>query len=338
MPHIRTSRFGAAALIAALLAGTVLPATASTASFTPADYDAFVADISKRHGFDAVQLRRQLGSLKVRDDILNAIANPAEAKPWSAYRPIFVNEARIRDGVEFWAANEALLERAERAFGVPAHVIVAILGVETRYGRHKGAYPVMEALATLAFRYPPRADFFRSELEHFFLLTREERLDPLALNGSYAGAMGQSQFISSSYRHYAIDFDNDGVRDLVGSVPDAVGSIANYFVKHGWRTGELVTLPARAHDGQHDRFVAKGRDPRFPVSELRAAGIQIEANVPGEMVGALHRLDGESGPEFWVGLHNFGVIMRYNRSVLYAMAVHQLGNEIALRRANRESR
>ncbi len=207
---------------------------------------AFVAEVSQRHGLAADAVSELLAGAERRQEIIDAITRPAEAKPWRDYRPIFVTPERIRDGIAFWAENHELLQRVEAEFGVPPQVVVAIIGVETNYGRITGRFRVLDALATLAFHYPPRSKFFRSELEHFLLLGQEESLPLDELTGSYAGAMGLGQFISSSYRSYAVDFDQDGQRDLWGSRADAIASVANYFRRHGWRPGQPVASPRPA--------------------------------------------------------------------------------------------
>jgi membrane-bound lytic murein transglycosylase B len=217
-------------------------------------------------------------------------------------------------------------------------VITAIVGVETRYGRNTGRHRVLDALVTLAFGYPKRAPFFRKELEQYLLMVREEGLDARALNGSYAGAMGRSQFMPSSFRAYAVDFDGDGRRDLWSSDADAIGSIANYFVRNGWRPGEGVVLPADGVDSRHQRFLAAGLKPSFTLGELAAAGVRVAGGLPADTPCSLFDLDEESGPAHWAGLQNFYAITRYNRSELYAMAVYQLSREIARLQAAGESR
>jgi membrane-bound lytic murein transglycosylase B len=260
------------------------------------------------------------------------ISRPAEAKPWYQYRPLFVTEGRIQGGLEFWNANQELLAGVERELGVPAQIIVAIIGVETRYGTYTGRYPVLDALTTLGFGYPKRGDFFRSELEQFLLLSREENIDPLTTKGSYAGAMGKPQFIASSYRRYAVDFDQDGRRDLWNSTPDVVGSVANYFVRHGWRPGDPVATPARGVERSHRRFVEAGNKPSIPIGELAASGIGGAEALPRDSLASLIPLETKDGHEYWIGLHNFYVITRYNHSNLYAMAVFQLSEAIQARR------
>ena len=292
------------------------------------DVGAFIAEMQQRHGFDRGQLESWFKDVRLRDDIIAAISRPAESKPWHQYRPIFLQNARIEGGLEFWREHAADLKRAEEKYGVPPQIVIAILGVETRYGRHQGNYRVLDALTTLAFDYPPRAKFFRSELEQYLLLTREEGIDPLALKGSYAGAMGQAQFISSSFRNYAVDFDGDGKRDLWNNPSDAIGSIANYFKVHGWEWNGLVAVPATVSGDQYPALLEAGLKPSLTWEEMKRRGVETPVTLIDQLPVALIALEQEAGPEYWVALQNFYVITRYNRSPLYAMAVYQLSEEI----------
>lgn len=291
----------------------------------------FVSEMSSRHDFDANELSDLFRRVEVREDILRAISRPAESKPWYEYRPIFVTDSRIDQGVEFWRKHARTLARAETEYGVPAPIIVAILGVETRYGRHSGGYRVMDALATLGFAYPPRAGFFRGQLEEYLLMAREEAFDPMELTGSYAGAMGQPQFIPSSFRSYAVDFDGDGHRDLWHSVEDVVGSVANYFARHHWRPGAPIATPARVTGARAAELAERGYKPSVPVSELAEWGVEPERALPRDAEVALLALETPDGLEHWVALHNFYVITRYNHSALYAMAAFQLAEGIRAR-------
>jgi membrane-bound lytic murein transglycosylase B len=296
------------------------------------DVRGFIADMQARHGFETEALNSVFREVRLSDSVIKAITKPAEALPWYKYREIFVKPDRVELGLRFWKENREALARARGAYGVPEEFIVAIIGVETRYGKNAGGFKVIDALATLAFDYPPRAEFFRGELEQYLLLTREQGFDPLSLKGSYAGAMGIPQFISSSYRNYAVDFDIDGVTDIWGNPDDAIGSVANYFHRHGWRKGGLVALPADAVNGAAPA-PAPGLEPDVPVSELGPMGLRPALPLPdGEKVKLL-ALEAESGTEYWLGFRNFYVITRYNRSPLYAMAVYQLAQLIRERQA-----
>ena len=292
------------------------------------DVEGFIQEMVTKHGFDRAELTGLLQEARFRQDIIDAITRPAEAKPWYQYRRIFLTPARAEGGVAFWHDNRHDLRRAQQAYGVPPEIIVAIIGVETRYGKYTGRHRVLDALSTLAFRYPPRSRFFRRELEQFLLMAREEGMIPTQPKGSYAGALGKAQFIPSSFRAYAVDFDGDGKRDLWQSNADAIGSVANYFVRHGWRPGETVTVKARSGGTGHQRFVKAGMKPSLRVKDLKAAGITTDAQLDPAALASLIKLETKDGHEYWLGLHNFYVITRYNHSNLYAMAVYQLSQEI----------
>ncbi|MDD3518519.1 MAG: lytic murein transglycosylase B [Chromatiales bacterium] len=311
-----------------------MPETQAAAPEAKGDYlaraevQAFIDEMVGKHAFDRGELERLLADAKPQQRVLDLMTRPAEAKPWHQYRPIFLTQRRINEGARFWEEHQTELLRAQETFGVDAEVVVAIIGVETFYGRNQGGFPVLDSLVTLGFDYPPRAAFFRSELGQFLLLTREEGFDPREVKGSYAGAMGRGQFISSSYRNYAVDFDGDGRRDLRNSWPDAIGSVANYLRQHGWAQLAPVVTPARAGGDGHKALLGRGYKPELGYDELTAAG--IVPNVPVDRNGrySLIELETESGPAQWLGHGNFYVITRYNRSPLYAMAVHQLSQEI----------
>lgn len=295
----------------------------------------FVDTMVKKHQFNKQELQNWFSASKKRQSIVDAMMRPAEGKPWKEYRPIFLTDNRITKGVMFWQQNRELLEKAEKQFGVPAEIIVAIIGVETYYGRHSGRYPVLDALATLGFDYPPRSDFFKKELEHFLLLARDEKLVMKETLGSYAGAMGMGQFISSSYRQYAVDFDQDGQRNL-WQVTDAIGSVANYFKRHGWRMNEPVVVKANGNGKSYNK---EGRmmKPHRPIESFRQQGLNFQPGIKTkDNQAVLVKLDGKKGTEYWIGLHNFYVISRYNHSPLYSMAVYQLSEEIKkrVRKAN----
>lgn len=314
-----------------VLAAVLCLAAAAPASGSFLERDgvrAFIDDVSSREGFNAAELRGLFEEVERQDAVLEAIAAPAEAMPWYRYRPIFITDPRIAGGVDFVRDNADLLARAEREYGVPPAIVAAIIGVETFYGRYKGRYPVLDTLATLAFEYPPRSDFFRRELEQFLLLARDERIAPRAVKGSYAGAMGMPQFISSSYRHYAIDFDGDGRRDLWNSNADVIGSVAAYLADHGWQRGSAIVHRVRPADDGWRELTSKSLKPRVDGDALRAAGLGVEPRVDdGERVHVF-ALETESDPEVWVGRRNFYAITRYNHSALYAMAVYQLAERI----------
>jgi membrane-bound lytic murein transglycosylase B len=301
------------------------------------DVQAFIDEMVAEHAFDRDQLTGIFSQAERRDDIIELMSRPAEKRlEWGEYRKIFLTQSRIDGGVAFWDANERILQQAEEKFGVDAQVIVAIIGVETRYGGNTGSHRVIDALSTLAFDYPPRSKFFRGELEQYLILAREENIDLLSATGSYAGAMGYGQFIPSSYRHYAVDFDGDGVRDLWDSPMDIIGSVANYMHKHGWDLGAPVATPATVEGDAYTSLLDKGLKPETPVATLQASGITPARPVPGDTPAALLELVNTQGPEYWLALNNFYVITRYNRSPLYAMAVYQLSEEIRTAREQRQ--
>ncbi|WP_166360464.1 lytic murein transglycosylase B [Pseudomonas akapageensis] len=309
---------------------------------TAGDYEgspqvaAFVGEMTRDYGFAGEQLMGVFREVERKQSILDAISRPAErVKPWKEYRPMFITDARIARGVDFWRQHEAALARAEQEYGVPAQVIVSIIGVETFFGRNTGNYRVIDALSTLGFDYPPRADFFRKELREFLLLAREEQLDPLTLKGSYAGAMGLPQFMPSSFRAFAVDFDSDGHINIWNDPDDAIGSVASYFKRHGWVAGEGVVSRAQVRGERVDEGLSPGIEPVMTVGQLRALGWSSHDALRDDLPVTAFRLDGEFGPEYWIGLKNFYAITRYNRSVMYAMAVHQLSEMLVQARGGK---
>ena len=315
-------------VLGSILLAAALPGVAAEGFDEAAEIEPFVQHLVSRHPVDAERARDLLRRAVVEQRVLDAITRPAEAKPWRDYRPIFLRPERAERGVGFWREHRADLERAEREFGVPPRIVVAIIGVETLYGSRAGSLRVLDSLATLAFRYPRRSAFFSSELEHFLLLVQEEGLDPLSVKGSYAGAMGIPQFISSSYRNFAIDFDGDARRDLVGSVGDAIGSVARYLERHGWRRGEAVAFPASVAPGALPELLEAGMKPHTALAALDGVRVGAEWSAFVDRPAALIELQGAEGAEHWVVLDNFYAITRYNHSKLYAMAVHQLAEWI----------
>jgi membrane-bound lytic murein transglycosylase B len=292
------------------------------------EVDAYVEQMAQQ-GFARAELTKLFKNAEHKQSIIDAISRPAEkVKPWSEYRDVFVTDSRIAEGVEFWRTNAGALARAQQEYSVPPEVIVAIIGVETRYGRNAGTYRVIDSLSTLAFDYPPRSDFFRNELTQYLLMTREEGIDPRALTGSYAGAMGYGQFMPSSFRNWAVDFDGDGKRNIWNDPVDAIGSVANYIRQHGWVADGRVVEPASLKSDQALTVANESLSLQYTVGQLRALGVAVDG-VNDAAEAGLYRMDGSNGIEYWVGLHNFYVITRYNHSSMYALAVHQLGQAIA---------
>jgi len=282
------------------------------------DVQRFIDEMVEKHDFNRDELVSKLASAKKLDGVLEAISKPAEkVLTWKEYRPIFVTSKRIRGGNKFLKQHHETLQRAEKEYGVPAEIITAIIGVETYYGRLSGKTQVFNSLVTLGFDYPPRSRFFLSELEQFLLLTREEDIDVSVVRGSYAGAMGMPQFISSSYREYAVDFDGDGKRDLWNSTADVIGSVANYFKVHGWKNGGQVVVPARV-DGQIEETRNKLK-PHTSIADLAKKGVVPKVAVDNDAKATVITLEGKRGKEYWLGLDNFYVITRYNHSAMYAI-------------------
>jgi membrane-bound lytic murein transglycosylase B len=318
----------AAALASLALAAAAQPA-ASPYSARP-EVRAFIADLVSRHGFVDQELVRLFSRVRPVEPILDAIASPSEkVRSWQDYRALFLTDRRIAGGVAFWKKHRGALERAEREFGVPAEYVVAIIGVETLYGQNTGRWRVVEALATLAFDYPPRANFFRQELEHYLLLARDEGLDVFRLRGSYAGAFGIPQFMPGSARRYAVDYDGSGSIDLSRSPTDAIGSVANFLKQHGWKTGAEVQVPALVSGDAWREFATGSVEARHPVAQLSAAGVQLEGvAAPEEKASLVELATPGLESEFRVGLHNFYVLTRYNRSTLYASVAHDLARAV----------
>lgn len=314
-----------------------IAATLLSLALTPAyanpelpDLDIFINEMVQEHDFDRAELETLFAQVEVKDSILKAISRPAErSKPWYEYRQIFLDQARINAGIAYWKKHEKALARAEAELGVPAEIILAILGVETRFGGNMGSFRVVDALSTLAFRYPPRSPFFRSELKNFLILTREEEMSQLEPVGSYAGAMGLGQFMPSSFREYAVDFDGDGHRDIWTNPTDAIGSIANYLRRHGWQPGETMVHPTQYQGSDLPQdLIDRGLKPSVTREELRKSGLSTAHLPEGDDAITVFSLTQPDGEELWLGRQNFYAITRYNHSRMYAMAVIQLSEAI----------
>ena len=293
----------------------------------------FAQKAAAEHQLDPAKVIETLQRAHYKQSIVDAMTRPAEAKPWYDYRPIFITDKRIQGGVEFWRDNEARVKAASERYSVDPEFIVAIIGVETFYGRITGGHRVLDALATLAFYYPDtgndRSAFFASELMNFLVLGQEEDLPVDDVTGSYAGAMGLGQFMPSSYRAYAVDLDGDGRRDLWSSLDDVIGSVANYLHEHGWKAGEGVVYPLTA-TADADQALVADRDykPAHSLAAVGAGGFTGVSGLDSQTLGAVVRLQEREGHSYWFVRNNFHVITRYNRSPLYAMAVVQLADEI----------
>ena len=292
----------------------------------------FVQKMVSKHHFNEQDLTQLLQSAVIKEDILKRIASPSEGLPWHKYRKIFMTQSRIESGVKFWRENAAALASVSEQTGVAPEIIVAIIGVETGYGKNMGNHRVLDALATLAFAYPPRSPFFTGELENFLLLCREENMNPREPFGSYAGAMGYPQFMPSSFRALAKDFEHDGHRDFWKNPRDAIASVANYFEKNGWQRGQGVAIRATAIGNQYKSILNKDLKPNSTLAELARVNVSAVENVSANANVKLVALEQLDGDELWLGLTNFYVITRYNHSPLYAMAAYQLSQEIKQRR------
>ncbi|MGH8125119.1 MAG: lytic murein transglycosylase B [Rhodanobacteraceae bacterium] len=312
-------------------AATPAPTAATTAETAANPGQAeLVREVSAATGKSPAALNALLDSAVVQQGILDAISRPAESKPWSQYRPIFLNPERIGQGVSFYQRHRALLKQVSKQYGVPPQIIVAIIGVETNYGANTGSYRVLDALATLAFHYPPRAKYFRGELKTLLELPGDKLPGPIpGIYGSYAGAQGLAQFMPSSIRDFAVDADGDGHINLDASLPDAFASIANYFRAHGWQTGAPIAVQADPSANATKPPAYKNAMPATPLEQFSSDGYAPTAAEDPGLPANLLTLDGDDGPEYWLTFRNFYVITRYNHSPLYAMAVTQLASAIA---------
>lgn len=304
------------------------PALSQAVSVTDHPYLSDMVDrLVEQHGLDRTELVEIFNHVTFQPKVLEAMQKPAERLPWHRYRSFFINPAQIANGVEFWDRHRETLSRAARETGVPAEVIVAVIGIETRYGTTLGSHPVLDSLTTLTLQYPRRQEFFGAQLEQFLLMTHEESLDPLSIRGSYAGAIGIPQFMPSSYRDYAVDFNGDGKADLVNQPADAIGSVANYLSRFKWQAGKPVAVeitPAQLPDAD----ATNQRRPDTTIGDLRGRGIEVNVDAGDDTRAGLVRLDGEDRTLYRVAFDNFYVIMRYNPSILYAMAVHELSSAV----------
>lgn len=313
----------------------------STALANYADQPAvqsFIAEMHEKYQYNQDDLKKMFSQAKKQDEVIKLMNRPAEAKPWYKYRPIFVTPSRAQDGAAFWNKHADTLEDVQKRYGVPPEIVVAIIGAETNYGKNVGTFPVFDTLTTLAFDYPRRAPFFRSELVQFLLLTHEEQLNPMEIKGSYAGAMGPPQFMPSSYRAYAVDFDGGDQIDLLNNINDAIVSVGNYLNRHGWQAHGPVAVRAEVKGQAYKQLISnelrqgmsvlKPQKPSITMSELKKYDIYPEQNIVGSQKVSFIELEGENSKEYWLGFNNFYSITRYNHSNLYAMAIYQLSQEI----------
>lgn len=294
----------------------------------------FVTYMSNRHGYDVNALEDIFIQTNFRPEIIKLISAPATAISWNEYRKRFVNTQRIKGGFDFWNRYAAELALARKIYGIPEEIIVAIIGVETSYGASTGSYRIMDALTTLAFDFPRRADYFREELENYLLLAREQKFGLLDIKGSYAGAIGIPQFMPSSYRRYAVDFNRDGKIDLPGSAADAIGSVGNYLKEHGWEANKPIAVRAQARSENIQELLDTGIEPLHSIEKLRDAGIIPLDSVPDDTLSSLLELKDQDKRQLWLGFKNFYVITRYNRSTFYAMSVLELAKAVRAARSS----
>lgn len=297
--------------------------SADNAFLARPDVQRFINAMVQKQGFNKQQLTHIFGQVVIQPQIIESMTRPFEQKPWDVYKQLFLTDERLQSGIDFWRANQQALAKAEKKYGVPAQIIVAILGVETRYGKNQGNYRVLDALSTLAFNYPPRSPFFTKELEQFLLLCREQKVSPLTYLGSYAGAIGKPQFMPSSYRSYAANFNGGPKKDLINDDEAVIASVANYFHKHGWRQFEGVAQPAKITGSQYKQINTTFRTAVYTPSQLAKVGIKpITAANRQPNKSGLIKLVSSINAEYWLAYPNFYVITRYNTSPQYAMTVY----------------
>ena len=326
-----TRRVRRPVLFAALAVLVISPVTRALDFAEYPAMQSFSAEMVEKHGFSERELRQVFRCATIRPEIIEAMERPRELLPWHQYRKIFVTEDSARRGAQFWREHAATIARARERYGVAPEIVVAIIGVESRYGRSTGTWPVLDALTTLTLEYPSRAGFFRKELEEFLLLTREAELDPCGVKGSYAGALGLPQFMPSSYRRLAVDFDDDGRRNLLDNPADAIGSVAHYLHRHGWEASAPLTGEARLEGTLYFWVEKLGMKPTLTLRQLADYGVFPRRHDDAGQRAALISLEGEAGPIYRLGYNNFYAITRYNHNKRYAMAVVELGELIRQR-------
>lgn len=323
MPKLMTLFFALASLLSSFFAH------ADTAFTQRKDVQQFIGFMVKTHGFNRKQLTQVMSQVTIQPQIIESMNKPYEKKTWDVYKDLFLTAERVQGGMAFWKANEKNLARAEKRYGVPANIIVAIIGVETLYGKRQGNYRVLDALSTLAFDYPSRAPFFTKELSEYLLLCREHKVEPTQYMGSYAGAMGKPQFMPSSYRFYAADFDGNAKKDLMNDDAAVIASVANYFHKHGWKQHHGVAQPATITKNHLKGIDTARKSATYSARQLAAAGVKpMTAAMNQPEKAGLIELVTKSGPEYWMTYPNFYVITRYNSSPQYALVVYLLSQQL----------
>lgn len=321
--------------LASILLGVCISQSSIATVFSQrAEVLKFIDEVTQQHNIDKNQITFAFSQISTSDEVIKLMTTQYEALPWHRYRAIFINDRKINDGVKFWQKYEAVLQQAQETYGIPIELIVAIIGIESSYGQTRGKFSVLQALATLAFDYPARSSFFLNELKEYLLLTAEHRLDPLAVQGSYAGAIGIPQFIPSSYRNFAVDFDNSGQIDLSNNMQQVIGSVANYFKVHGWQKDQHIISKAKIKGLKYKKLPLAAKNNPVPTLSLTTVHQHDVAHSttlidPHNTTVAWLEFDMADGKEYWLGFNNFYVITRYNNSINYALVVHQLSQAIA---------
>lgn len=324
-------------LITSLIVTATITGTSYAASQTAVEHsvDQFIEEMTDRHQFDETYLRELFSQIHIDVAVTDKMRKPYEAQPWTVYRKFFITPERVEDGVKYWHDHRRELALAEKIYGVPASIIVAIIGVESRYGTKKGDFPTLQTLATLAFTYPARAPFFTKELEHFLLMTREQQFNPLAIRGSYAGAMGLPQFMPSSYRNYAMNFQGGKRVDLINNDADAISSVGNYLKRNGWQENQLVAVRARVKNADINTLKQDPLKPSDTLATLRQKGVAWYEKLPLDDKAAFFTVDYEQDSQYWIALPNFKVISSYNHNMQYVLAVFEFSEAIKERREHR---
>jgi membrane-bound lytic murein transglycosylase B len=328
--------------VGSLLAAACLSSAcfAETPASVNESIDKFIAEMVEKNHFDANYLKSLFSHVHLDATVTEKMNKPYEGQPWTVYRNFFITDERVANGVQYWQQHSKELARAEKVYGVPASVIVAIIGVESKYGTKQGDFPTFQTLTTLAFNYPSRAKFFTSELEHFLLMTREQKFDPLAIKGSYAGAIGMPQFMPSSYRNYAVNFEGGKNVNLISNDADVISSVGNYLKRNGWQENQLVAVPAKATANALKNIKQEPLKPAYTLQELHALGVAWDQKLPFDAKAAFFTVEFDKKNQHWVALNNFQVISRYNHNMQYVLAVHEFSQAIKAQRleALKESR
>ncbi len=322
-----------------VLVGTLLTAFSFTtlsfaenASTIDNSVNQFIEKMVDKHDFDESYLKNLFSQIHMDPVVVDKMNKPYEAKPWTEYKNYFISEERVNHGAQYWQEHAKELAQAERTYGVPASIIVAIIGVESKYGTKQGDFPIFQSLATLAFNYPSRSAFFTSELENYLLLSREQNFNPLTIKGSHAGAIGKPQFMPSSYRHYAVALNGGKQADLINNDGDVISSVANYFKRNGWKENQLVILPAKATQNALKTIKQEPLKLNSTLGELRKLGVTVDEKLPADTTASFFSVEYNHQPQYWVALNNFEAITRYNHNMQYALVVYEFSKAIENKR------